>query len=100
MVAQFLDRNDAAQPYHAFEQAYRQRFKQSPGFAGAAGYDAALVAIDVYRARKRHESLKNIIIAKREFQGVQQVLKIDRFGDADRKTFVTLVRNGSYITVE
>lgn len=99
-VAQFFDRSDRSSRFLDFVNAYRARFERYPGFAGSAGYDAALVAIEAYRARKGKESLKEVILRKRVFQGVQQPLTIDRFGDADRKTFMTLVRNGQYVTVE
>ncbi|MBC7962553.1 MAG: ABC transporter substrate-binding protein [Steroidobacteraceae bacterium] len=100
MVAQFLDRNDSSQRYRDFLAAYRARFRQEPGFAGVAGYDAAQVALEACAIRKKGESLKNVIIRKGSFQGLQQPLTIDRFGDADRKTFTTVILNGQYITVK
>lgn len=99
VVAQFLDRNDSSRRYLDFLAAYRARFKQEPGFAGVAGYDAAQVALEAFSTRKKGESLKNIIIGKGRYQGVQQQMTIDRFGDADRKTFTTVIRNGQYVTV-
>jgi branched-chain amino acid transport system substrate-binding protein len=100
VVAQFMDRNDPSARYQEFLRAYRERFQQEPGFAGLAGYDAALVALEAYAGRKQGETLKHYIIAKKSFQGAQQLLNIDRFGDADRGTFVTIVRDKQYITVE
>lgn len=100
VVSQFLDRNMTVPRYQEFLAAYRARFKQEPGFAGVAGYDAALVALEAYAVRKQGESLKSVIVSRKSFQGVQQPLTIDRFGDADRKTFVTVIRAGQYITVE
>ncbi len=100
VVSQFLDRNNRSQRYLDFLSAYRARFKQEPGFAGVAGYDAALVAMEAYTIRKKGESLKSVIINKKSFEGVQQSLNMDRFGDADRKTFITEIRGGKYITVE
>lgn len=100
VVSQFLDRNDTSRSYRDFLGAYRDRFKQEPGFAGMAGYDAAQVALDAYAARKKGEDLKMVIIGKGVFQGVQQPLTIDRFGDADRKTFITVILNGQFVTVD
>lgn len=99
-VSQFLDRNDSSTRYRDFLGAYRARFKQEPGFAGMAGYDAAQVALEAYTARRKGENLKNVIIEKGKFQGVQQQLVFSKFGDADRKTFTTIIRNGQYVTVE
>jgi len=99
-VSQFLDRNDTSPRYREFLAAYRARFKQEPGFAGVAGYDAALVALEVFSHRREGQNLKDVIIGKKTFQGLQQPLNIDRFGDADRRSFVTTIRNNTYVTVE
>lgn len=100
IVSQFLDRNDASQRYRDFLSAYRERYRQDPGFAGMAGYDAALVTLEAYTIRKKGETIKDAVIGRKVFQGVQQMLNIDRFGDADRKTFMTVIRGNQYITVE
>ena len=100
VVSQFLNRDDTSKRYQDFLKEYRARFKQEPGFAGVAGYDAALAALDAYSTRKKGESLKSVITTRKNFQGVQQPLNIDRFGDADRKTFVTVIRGNQYHTVE
>ena len=100
LVSQFLDRNSTSPAYLDFLVKYRARFKQEPGFAGVAGYDAALVAMEAFAIRKNGESLKQVIINRKVFQGLQQPLNFDRFGDTDRKTFVTHIREGKYITVE
>ncbi len=100
IVSQFLNRNDSSPRFQEFLAAYRARFKQEPGFAGVAGYDAALVAFEAYGDHGTGKSLKERILARKNFQGVQQPLTIDRFGDADRKTFVTAIRSNTFITVE
>ena len=100
VVSQFLDRNDTSQRYRDFLAAYRERYKQEPGFAGVAGYDAALVALEAFASRKQGEKFKAVILGKKVFQGVQQPLTFDRFGDADRKTFVTTIKGSQYITVK
>lgn len=99
-VAQFLDRNDTSQKFLSFRKAYMERFGQEPGFAGVAGYDAAHVVIEALARRRPGQSLKSAIIETGRFQCLQQQITIDRFGDADRKTFSSVIRNGRYITLE
>jgi branched-chain amino acid transport system substrate-binding protein len=99
-VAQFLDRSDTSSRYEAFLGAYRKRFAHDPGFAGIAGYDAALVAIESMAKRRPGQSLKEAILAIGSFHCVQQIINIDRFGEANRKTFITYVKNGKYMTLE
>ncbi|WP_277058400.1 ABC transporter substrate-binding protein [Trichlorobacter lovleyi] len=101
VVSQFLDRNDRSERYQTFRKQYRERFGgQEPGFAGLAGYDAALAAMEAYGARRSGETLKQTLIRLNSFQGVQQKYQIDRFGDANRATLMTVIRNGSYQTLE
>jgi branched-chain amino acid transport system substrate-binding protein len=99
-VAQFLDRNDTSQRFLSFHKAYMERFGQEPGFAGVAGYDAAQVVLDAIALRRPGQSLKNAIIETGRFQCLQQQITINRFGDAERKTFSSVIRNGRYITLE
>lgn len=99
-VAQFIDRNDQKAPYVRFKTAYMERFGQEPGFAGLAGYDAATIVLDALEQKKAGDSLKTTILNTATFPCVQQTITLDRFGDANRSTFVTVIRQGIYETVE
>lgn len=100
-LAQFINRNDRSARYLEFIKAYRDRFGgQEPGFAGTAGYDAALVAIEALQTRTKGTSVKEAILKRARFSGVQQTISLDRFGDADRKNYITVVRNGAFVTLE
>lgn len=101
VISQFINHADRSPHFQLFANAYRDRFGAEPGFAGLAGYDAALVTLEAYRRRGTNgTSLKQTILAIGEFQGAQQSILIDRFGDADRATFITVVREGTYQTLE
>lgn len=99
-VAQFLNRIDPSPRYQDFVKAYQTRFAQEPGFAGLAGYDAALVAMEALQSRNDAEPLKQALLRKKTFNCVQQQITIDQFGDADRKTYLTRIVNGKYQTLE
>jgi branched-chain amino acid transport system substrate-binding protein len=98
--AQFLDHGNRTPRYQQFLSAYRKRFGQDPGFSGLAGYDAATVILDALEAQKRGESLKQTILASGVYQGVQRRIHLDRFGDTTSTTFITVVRNGRFVTLE
>ncbi|MBI4797274.1 MAG: ABC transporter substrate-binding protein [Desulfarculus sp.] len=100
VVTQFLDRNDTSRRYLDFVAAYRARFGQEPGFAGLAGHDAAQVVMRGLESRRPGQTLKQAIIAQGTFQGVQQAITMDQHGDADRGTFMTMVKDGRYLTLE
>ena len=100
VVSQFMDATDHSQAFLDFQAAYLERFHQPIGFAALAGYDAARVAIAAISVRGKGESLKNAILRKGRFQGVQQELEIDRFGDAERKVIISAVRNYHFVKLE
>jgi branched-chain amino acid transport system substrate-binding protein len=99
-VAQFIDQSDSSPRYQAFLKNYRERFRQEPGFAGATGYDAAQVVLEALSLQKPGQSVKDVILAKKVFAGVQEAIHIDRFGDADRTVVIAVIRNGKYHKVE
>ena len=94
--AQFLDRNNTSPAYQAFLLAYRQRFGNSSGFADLAAFDAMGVALQALGAQQSGESLKQTLLRVRRFQGAQQVVSFDDAGDAVRRTYITVVRQGRY----
>jgi branched-chain amino acid transport system substrate-binding protein len=98
--AQFLDHGNTTPRYRSFLTSYRKRFGQDPGFSGLAGYDAATVVLDALAARKKGSSLKSVILATGAYQGVQRKVVLNRFGDTDSTTFITVVRNGRFVTLE
>lgn len=100
LVAQFLDRRDSTPRYQEFLQRYKKRFGKDPGFAGVTGYDAASVVISGLRHDPDPHHLKATLLGIRQFQGIQQGINLNRFGDADRVTFMTEIRNAHYVTVE
>ncbi len=100
VVSHFLDRNDTSQRFKEFLAAYRGRFNQEPGFAGVAGYDAGMLALDAFTIRTKGRSIKETIIAKKSFSGLQSSMNIDQFGDSDRKSFVSVIKGNQYISGE
>jgi len=100
MASQFIDRNNQTESFQAFLNAYRARFSAEPGFAGLTAYDTANVALTALARRKLGTSLKQTIIDIGSFDGAQSPVRIDRFGDAKRNTYLTTVRNGQFVSLE
>lgn len=96
VAAQFLDRNNASQPYLRYRLAYRQRFGNPSGFADLAGFDAMRVALQALAAQRSGESLRQTLLRVRQFEGTQQAISFDATGDAVRQTYITVVRQGRY----
>ena len=98
-IAQFLDRDSRQPAYVAFRNAYVERFALEPGFAGITGFDAANVALDALAEQKAGQSLKQTILERRVFAGAQSEIRFDPYGDAVRETYMTIIRNGTFVRV-
>lgn len=95
-LSQFLDRDSDEQAYQVFRQAYRQRFNQEPGFAGVASFDATQVVMAGLEKRQNGQSLKEALLAQREFRGLQEKFSFDASGDTSRTVYKTVVRDGKF----
>lgn len=95
-VAQYVDRASVAPAYVDFRRLYLERFGQEPGFPGLTGFDAANVALAALAERRPGQTLKQAILARREFAGAQAAIRFDDFGDAQRDTYLSTVRDGGF----
>ncbi|WP_313952036.1 ABC transporter substrate-binding protein [Accumulibacter sp.] len=100
IVAQNFDRNSSAPGYQAFSHAYRDRFHREPGFGGVIAFDAANVVLDALAQRLAGQSVKDAVLAARRFEGVQEPIVFDDFGDVTRSLTITVVRDGQFVMVE
>ena len=50
--------------------------------------------------RTRRESFKEAILTIDRLEGVQGVVTIDRFGDSQRKIFLTMIVDGKFKALE
>ena len=100
IVAQNFDRNSAEPRYRAFYQAYRDRFHREPGFGGVIAFDAANVVLDALAQRQAGRSVKETVLAMRRFEGVQEPIVFNEFGEMKRSLHITVVRDGQFVVVE
>lgn len=97
-AAQFFDRNSTLPRYVQFRDDFRKRYGVEPGFAGVTGYDAAMLALR--GLSKSIASPKPHLVGIKDFEGLQGMIQIDRYGDAKRRTFITRVENSQFTVVE
>jgi len=100
VVDQYVDRNNSAPDYRKFLATYRERFKLEPGFAGVASYDAARIVFAALAQRTSSRGLRETLRDGGPYQGLQQQINLDRFGDASRTTFLSVIRQGQFVIVE
>ncbi|MFC1664618.1 ABC transporter substrate-binding protein [Pseudomonadota bacterium] len=100
LISQLFDRDNTSTMYSTFRDAYRQRFNQEPGFPSVAGYDAANVVMDALERNPDTSLIKQTILDIGSFIGAQGPIVIDRYGDASRKTYLTVVSQGKYKVIQ
>lgn len=100
LIAQAHNRDDRSARYLEFRNAYQARFGREPGFAAINTHDAAAVLFEAMARRERNETLKDAIVRIGSFDGLQQRMRFDRFGDSARAVFFTEVRGGRFVLVD
>ncbi|MEW6514901.1 MAG: penicillin-binding protein activator [Pseudomonadota bacterium] len=95
-LTQYFDRDDSSPAYRAFHEAYVSRYKQEPGFASVAAYDAVRAIFAAIAKQKNRESLKSALLTAGPYEGIQGSWQFDPYGDAERDAWVTVVRSGRF----
>jgi branched-chain amino acid transport system substrate-binding protein len=97
VISQFLDRDSQQPSYLAFRKAFLDRFGLEPGFAGLTAFDATNVLLDALVAQTSGKTLKQTILAQRDYAGAQSSIRFDANGDAARATYMTTIRGGAFV---
>lgn len=100
IVIQTFDRGHPGERYQAFRASYVNRFKREPGFPGVYAYDATQVILTALGKQEKNRSLKETILAIRQFEGLQNYFTFDPFGDVTRSTSISIVRNQKFVVKE
>lgn len=96
LVEQYHDLSDKSESYSHFSEEYQKRFKLSPDYAAVIAYDATNIVLDGLDQNPRRESLKEVLLQKHRFKGLQGPIVLDTNGDASRQAFTTTVKNGQF----
>jgi len=96
---QYIDRFGIQPGYVAFRQNFLKRFRREPGFAGVTTYDATNVLFDALSRKKPGDNLKDTILSIRTFEGLQDPIVFNDNGEAERKVFMSIIRNGQFVSL-
>lgn len=99
VIGQFLDRQSKQPSYVAFHRNYVAHYGKEPGFAALTAYDAANVVMEGLEHRTSGQSLKQALLARKTFAGAQSPVVFDAFGDTSRESFMTTVRDASFVVL-
>lgn len=98
---QAYELRDSSELFSNFRNAYERRFKVPIDSPAIVGYDATNVVLQALRERKAKETVKHALLRVRKFQGIQQLISLDGFGDidSDSQVFLKQVHDGQFIDV-
>jgi len=100
VTSQFFDRSSTNPRYIQFREEFKTRFGQDPGFASVGGYDATNVILDALAQKENNQDLKQTILKVGSFNGVQGEITFNKFGDSNRQTYRSIIRDGKFVKTE
>lgn len=100
LVQQYLDRESQDADFQNFREAFVRRFNQEPGFAGMLAYNGTHIVLKSLQEKKSEQSLRDYILDKGTFPGIQGPTRFNRFGDASAKTYVTEIKDGHFKVIK
>ena len=100
LVSQYFNRDDSSPGYQAFRNAYQKRFSQPPGFASVAAYDAMQAVLTALQRQTKEQSLKQALLTGGVNQGAQLQWSFNQFGDAQRRAYLSEVRDGRFVMLD
>lgn len=92
--------NSEEPDYLAFKERFIKRFGYVPAFASVLAYDATSFLFAGLENNPGREGLKKSLLERGSFQGLQSQFKVDRFGDVERRLFLTVVAGGQFKVVD
>ena len=85
--------------YLTFRKQYQERFGSDPDFAAEHSYEAAQILFEALTASKTTAALREAVI-NHTFQGLQEQITIDRYGDTWRRRSLIIVKDRRFVTVD
>lgn len=86
-VLQVFNPYDEGKAWLAFADEYRSRFSGEPSFSSIMGYEAAILILQTLRTMDKGADLRRAVVRGNPFQGLQQTILVDQYGDGQRKVW-------------
>ncbi len=96
LVAQLHNRDDVLPRYAMFRDTYKARFGHTPGYHAVFAHDAVTVLVDSLARAGRDVPARQAVLAHGPYQGLQQDIAFDRFGDCQRALHFAVIQGRRY----
>jgi branched-chain amino acid transport system substrate-binding protein len=97
-VTSMFEREAKSEQYKLFESAFTKRYRMPLAFISTYTYDAMTLLEHALKNSKqlRYGQLKQSILNKKRFEGIEADIEIDRNGDTIRRYSISVVKNGTF----
>jgi branched-chain amino acid transport system substrate-binding protein len=100
MVSQFFNRKSTKPAFLEFKKEFENRYKSEPGFGALHAYNAAMMVFTSMQEQKKNETLKQAILRISHFQGLQDDIVINPYGDSNHPTYMGVIKDGHFMILE
>lgn len=95
-----FDEQATTPAFMAFNQAFQKRFGREPNGFAALSYETVLfLAKALEKTGGQPKGLESALLGINDFHGLVEPLRLDEFGDVDRCTVISMVQNGTKVTL-
>ena len=96
IISQFFNRQSTKPAYLSFKEEFVRSYKSEPGFGALHSYNAAMMIFRAMSERQGNETLKQTILRIAHFQGLQDDIAINQYGDSNHPTYIGVIENGAF----
>ena len=97
VAAQYADRSGTAPAYLAFRKAYRERYSDINHNYASLAFEATNILLDVIERQAPGQTLKQTLLARKEYDGLQFKIIFDKYGDVQRAPCMARVVKGKFV---
>lgn len=93
------DEHSTNKRFKDFVKRYENKYKQKPSIFASKAYELSTIIIELLK-KGDEISLKENLLLQKKFQGLQDMIVFDKYGDVIREFITFEVKNGKYIKVD
>jgi branched-chain amino acid transport system substrate-binding protein len=94
------DDNSQKESFVKFVESFKRKYKKEPSVFHAHGYETAQILIENLKKSTDISKLKKSILETKVYQGVQEEIVFDQYGDVSRRYFMLCVKDGKYTKLQ
>jgi branched-chain amino acid transport system substrate-binding protein len=91
---------DPSPSFRRFLEAYEARYHHTADFAAVVSYEAMQLLAEGLRRDATRAGVRKAVLGMGTFQGLQSEIRIDPFGEVERRIYLFTVRDGRMVPLE